>query len=296
MKFITYSINDKVHIGILSPDEKRVVEINPLIDTKFKTMTEFVSSISEPELDLIENKLEHLVENEGLPLTEVIIHAPIPYPNRPLICLGKNYLDHALETKGLPGADDEIPKHPIFFMKIAQPATATGAIIPNHKAITDKVDYEVELAVIIGKDGIDIKKEDSLDYIFGYTIVNDVSARNIQRKHSQWFKGKSLEGFSPMGPSIVHKRAFKHPLDLAITCDINGERRQNSNTKNLLFDIPTIIEELSKGMYLRAGDIILTGTPSGVGLGFTPFKFLRPGDKVTCQIEGIGILENTFES
>ncbi|MCK8059383.1 MULTISPECIES: fumarylacetoacetate hydrolase family protein [unclassified Fusibacter] len=295
MKFITYSINNKEHLGILSLDGTRVCEINAFLDTRFTDMTQLITEISDSELDLIAKKLETASESDGLPVTEVVLKAPIPYPIRPLFCLGKNYIDHALETKGLPGSDDEVPKHPIFFMKIAQPATATGDIIPNHRAITDMVDYEVELAVVIGKDGIDITKEDSLEHIFGYTIVNDISARNLQRKHSQWFKGKSLEGFSPMGPCIVHKSAFTHPLALKITCDVNGQRRQDSNTENLLFDIPTIIEELSKGMYLRAGDIILTGTPAGVGLGFTPFKFLKSGDKITCQIEGIGTLENTFE-
>ncbi len=181
-----------------------------------------------------------------------------------------------------------------IFSKVASPAIGQGDNIKAFPEYTDKADYEVELAVIIGKDGIDIRKEDAEDYIFGYTIVNDVSARNIQRKHGQWFKGKSLETYCPMGPVIVHKSALPFPIELEIKCSINGELRQNSNTKQLIFDIPSIIHDLSKGMYLRKGDIIITGTPAGVGLGFKPFKFLKPGDEIECSIEGIGTLKNTF--
>ncbi len=294
MKFITYSINDKVQIGVIDHDGEHICDINRELGTDFADMNQLIAEMSDSELELLRAKLADNNINVKIPMQEVKILAPIPYPKRALFCLGKNYSDHAKEVAGLPGADDETPRFPIFFMKIADPAIGHLDTIPNHQEITKMIDYEVELAVIIGKDGIDIKKEDAYDYVFGYTIANDISARNIQRKHSQWVKGKSLEGFAPLGPCIVHHSSFNTPIELDIKCWINGELRQNSNTRQLIFDIPTIISELSKGMYLRKNDIILTGTPAGVGLGFSPYKFLNPGDVVTCEIEGIGILENSI--
>ncbi len=233
-------------------------------------MNMLIETWNEDILEQLEKEVERC-DHKAIDLDHVDILAPIPFPKRNLFCLGKNYLDHALETKGLAGGSDEIPKFPIYFSKIADPAIGNRATILNHLTITDKVDYEVELAIVIGKDGIDINKEDAEAYIFGYTVANDVSARNIQRKHGQWFKGKSLKSHCPMGPWIIYKSAISFPVELDIQCWVNDELRQNSNTKQFIFDIPTIISDLSKGMYLRKGDIILTGTPAGVGLGFKPF-------------------------
>ncbi len=292
MKFITYRINEKTNIGVLSHDNQHICDINKELGTNYQDMNQLIDEISDSELLLLRKKLNDSDINYRVPLSEVKIMAPIPYPKRPFFCLGKNYSEHANELVGLPGAEPEVPKFPIFFMKIAAPAIGHMDTIPNHQEITKMIDYEVELAIIIGKDGINIAKEDANDYIFGYTIANDISARNIQRKHSQWVKGKSLEGFAPLGPVIAHRSNFKTPIELDIKTWVNGELRQNSNTRKLIFDIPTIIHELSKGMYLRKGDIIITGTPSGVGLGFKPFKFLESGDVVKCEIEGIGVLQN----
>ncbi len=294
MKFITYQIEERQNIGVLDHSGEHICDINKELGTEYVDMNHLIAEISDSELELLRSKLDNSEINYRVPLSEVKILAPIPYPKRPFFCLGKNYSEHAKELIGLPGAEGDIPKFPIFFMKIAAPAIGHLDTIPNHKAITKMIDYEVELAIIIGKDGINIAKQEAQDYIFGYTIANDVSARNLQRKHSQWVKGKSLEGFAPLGPCIAHHSNFETPLQLAIKCWVNDELRQNSNTQNLIFDIPTIISELSKGMYLRKGDIILTGTPSGVGLGFKPYKFLQPGDTVKCQIEGIGVLQNTL--
>ncbi len=294
MKFITYQINEKTNIGALSHDGEHICDINRELGTNYKDMNQLIDEISDSELALLRTKLNESDIDYRIPLNKVKIMAPIPYPKRPFFCLGKNYSEHAMEVVGLPGAEGDIPKFPIFFMKIAAPAIGHLDTIPNHLEITKMIDYEVELAVIIGKDGINIAKEDADDYIFGYTVANDISARNIQRKHSQWVKGKSLEGFAPLGPCIAHRSNFSTPIELAIKSWVNDELRQNSNTRNLIFDIPTIIHELSKGMYLRKGDIIITGTPSGVGLGFSPYKFLEPGDIVKCEIEGIGILQNTL--
>lgn len=298
MYFATYKINDVEEIGVISNDKKKVVSMKEIFNDLGKecpkTMNNFIEIADD---ELVQGIKEILEKNDydGISLDKVKLCAPIPYPKRNLICLGKNYLDHAKETIGLPGGTEEIPKFPIYFTKVANPAIGDGDTIKKHTEITEMIDYEVELAIIIGKDGINIKEEEVEEYIFGYTIVNDVSARNIQRKHGQWFKGKSLETFCPMGPYIAHKSLINFPVELDIMCKVNGEIRQNSNTKNFIFDIPYVISDLSKGMKLQAGDIIITGTPAGVGLGFKPFKFLKPGDVVECYIEKIGTLTNKLE-
>lgn len=298
MYFATFNHNESKQIGILGKNKKEIIPMEKIFNKFHKEAPKTLKSLIEiSDNNLIKN-IKNTLETfdfEGIPVEQIKLCAPIPYPNRNLICLGKNYIDHAKEVAGLPGANDEIPKFPIYFTKIADPAIGDGDIIKNHKELTDMIDYEVELAIVIGQDGINIKKEEAQDYIFGYTIVNDISARNLQRKHSQWFKGKILETFCPMGPYLVHKSEIPFPVELDIQCSINGEIRQNSNTKNLIFDIPYIISDLSKGMYLRAGDIIITGTPSGVGLGFKPYKFLKSGDVVKCYIEKIGTLTNIIE-
>lgn len=296
MKFISYIYNDDEHYGLLDNDKifplKSILSKESL-DTP-KNLLSFICSFKENDLELI-SKLRKTYSDYYINLKEVKVLAPISYPDRNLFCLGKNYIDHAKEIVGLPGSDDNIPKFPIYFTKSAYPAIGHNDSIKNHKDITSMIDYEVELGIIIGKDGINISKEDAYDYIFGYTIVNDVSARNLQRKHNQWFKGKSLETFCPMGPVILHKSAISYPVKLDIKCFVNDEIRQNSNTSNMIFDIDHIISDLSKGMKLKAGDIIITGTPSGVGLGFTPFKFLKSKDKIDCYIENIGTLTNYIE-
>ncbi|MDD2216786.1 MAG: fumarylacetoacetate hydrolase family protein [Eubacteriales bacterium] len=227
----------------------------------------------------------------AIPLSEVNLSAPIPTPARNIVCLGKNYEAHAQELKGHIFSDKP-PLHPIYFTKPDHTVIGTEELILPHKAITKKLDYEVELALIIGKEGIDIPKEEAEDYIFGYTIANDISARDLQQDHTQWYKGKSLITHCPMGPWIVHKSILPLPLSLEIKSYVNGELRQHGNISDLIFDIPTIISDLSRGYPLRPGDIILTGTPAGVGMGFDPPKFLKSGDEIVCQIQGIGTLIN----
>ncbi len=218
--------------------------------------------------------------------------APIPYPKRNVFCIGKNYEEHAREIKITKISDNFIPENPIYFTKVASPAIATGDNICFSKEVTTQVDYEAELAVIIGKEGTNIKPEEAEEYIFGYTVANDVSARDLQVKHKQWFKAKSLDTFCPMGPVIVHKNEIAYPLELNIQCRVNGELRQNSNTRNMIFDIAYIISDLSKGFTLKPGDIICTGTPAGVGMGFEPPKMLKHGDIVECYVESIGTITN----
>lgn len=221
--------------------------------------------------------------------------APIPHPAQDVICLGINYLSHAMEA-GDYHADafgGERPC-PIYFSKRVDRAVADGEPIPAHRNIVESLDYEAELAVVIGKNAFCVKEEDVSDYIFGYTVLNDISARNVQTAHQQWYFGKSLDGFAPMGPCIVTADEIAFPPALWITAAVNGELRQNSNTSLLITGIAQIVSELSQGMTLRAGTVISTGTPAGVGMGFHPPKFLNPGDVVVCSIEGIGSLTNTI--
>ena len=225
-----------------------------------------------------------------LKLGQVKIVAPIPQPRKNVILLGVNYKEHIEEGARARSIELKYPEAPVFFTK---PATAVighlGKVV-HHKA-TEKLDYEVELAVVMGKKGRDIPKDKVYDYIFGYTICLDMTARDLQRKHGQWFKGKSLDTYCPLGPWIVHKSALPDPQNLRLVCRVNGEVMQDDKTSNMIFDIATTIESLSQGMTLEPGEIVSTGTPSGVGFARVPPFFLKPGDKVEADIEGIGVLQ-----
>ena len=234
--------------------------------------------------------------DETLPLGSVNLLAPIPRPARNIFCVGKNYHDHAHEfaNSGFDSsaASGAVPKYPIVFSKVPDSVVGPGVDVLIDAQVSTAVDYEVELAVVIGKAGRNISAEDALDYVWGYTIVNDITARDLQGQHSQWLIGKSQDTFCPMGPCI----ATADELDLSDTsvrCLINGELRQDSNTALLIFDVPTIIAAISNGITLQPGDIIATGTPAGVGIGFDPPRYLVAGDVMRLEIDGIGMLENT---
>lgn len=295
MYFASFTFKDKDSYGILSNDKTRVIPMENILKKLNKVvpnnLLEFISTYG----DTLIPELEKILDDNGIPLEDIKLNAPISHPRRNIFCLGKNYADHAVEIKSLPGNTAGIPDYPIYFTKVADPAIGYGDKILVAENITTHLDYEVELAIIIGKDGKNILPEQAEEYIFGYTIGNDITARDVQKKHIQWFKGKSLDTTTSLGPYIVHKSKIEFPPHLNISCKVNGELRQNSNTSKLIFDIPYIISDLSKGMTLRAGDIILTGTPAGVGMGFEPPKFLKPGDIVECNIEKIGKLINTVE-
>jgi 2-keto-4-pentenoate hydratase/2-oxohepta-3-ene-1,7-dioic acid hydratase in catechol pathway len=186
----------------------------------------------------------------------------------------------------------EAPRQPIIFTKATTAVIAAGEPIPCYQAYTQKLDYEAELALIIGKDGRDIAPGEAWDYVFGYTAINDISARDLQKDHHQWFRAKSLDGFAPLGPVVVHRSVMPAPADIEIKCFVNGEQRQCATFDQLIFDVPTMISVLSAGMTLLAGDIIATGTPAGVGMGFTPPKYLQPGDEVVVDVTGVGELRN----
>jgi 2-keto-4-pentenoate hydratase/2-oxohepta-3-ene-1,7-dioic acid hydratase in catechol pathway len=226
------------------------------------------------------------------PLGAVRLHAPIPRPRKNVFCLGLNYVSHMEESSAARGRTPKIPEVPVFFTKA--PTTVTGPFdeVPWDRTVTEQVDYEAELAVIIGVGGRNIPRSSALDHVFGYTIVNDVSARDVQLKHMQWFKGKSLDGFCPMGPQVVTADEFGDPQDKRIALRLNGETRQSSNTKHMIFPVAVCIEWLSRGMTLEPGDVIATGTPEGVGLGRVPPEYMKDGDVFETEIEGIGTLRN----
>ncbi|CAN7467891.1 fumarylacetoacetate hydrolase family protein [Rossellomorea sp. LjRoot5] len=217
--------------------------------------------------------------------------SPIPKVKRNIICVGKNYREHAIEMGGV----QDIPKNIMIFTKATHTVIGHGETVLHHDDITEELDYEGELAVIIGKKGRGISPEEAMDHVFGYAILNDITARDLQKKHGQFFLGKSLDTTCPMGPFLVTKDEVDDPQNLSITTKVNGEIRQSSNTGQMIFSIPTIISTISKGMTLLPGDVIATGTPSGVGKGYKPPRFLRKGDMVEIEIEGLGILTNPLQ-
>ncbi|MFN3447803.1 MAG: fumarylacetoacetate hydrolase family protein [Roseococcus sp.] len=225
---------------------------------------------------------------------EAALLAPIPRPARNIFCVGRNYMDHVAEgdrTRGI--TQSEAPKFPQFFTKAPETVIAPGATIPDHGAtgVTQWLDYEAELALVIGKPGANIAKEEALSHVFGWTIGNDVTGRDLQRRYGQWFKGKSLDGSCPLGPWIVPAEDLD-ASDIAIELWVNQEKRQSSRTSKMIFDVKEIIHHLSIGFTLRTGDVVLTGTPEGVGYAMQPPQLLKGGDVVRIAIEGIGELVN----
>jgi 2-keto-4-pentenoate hydratase/2-oxohepta-3-ene-1,7-dioic acid hydratase in catechol pathway len=228
-----------------------------------------------------------------LALDEVHIVAPIERPGRDVFCVGLNYRAHAAEAARMAGQVLVMPEFPSLFTKLPGSVIGPDQVIVIEPAISTRVDWEVELAVIIGVGGRDIPAAQALDHVFGYTVGNDVSARDIQMRHGgQYFKGKSFDTFCPIGPWIVTADEIPNPGELGLRTRVNGVEKQNSNTRDLIFDVPSIIESLSQGLTLEPGDIILTGTPEGVGFARTPPEFLKDGDVVECEIDRIGVLCN----
>nr|WP_325238101.1 fumarylacetoacetate hydrolase family protein [uncultured Oscillibacter sp.] len=229
-----------------------------------------------------------------VPLEDVQLLAPIPRPRQDVICLGMNYRDHAREAAKY-DAESFAKDRPaaVYFSKRVSRAGDPEGVIPQYQGLVERLDYEAELAVIIGKTAGNVKAEDAGDYVFGYTVLNDVSARDLQTGRKQWYFGKSLDGFTPMGPCILTADETAFPPALDISCTVNGEERQRSSTSLLIHSIPEIIQELSAVMTLLPGSIIATGTPAGVGMGLDPPKFLEAGDVVACTIQRIGTLRST---
>ena len=277
MKLVTYLSNGEEHVGVLTADESAV---RPLPYADMQAVIEAGAEALKPA-------------GESIPRADVTLLAPIPRPRQDVICLGINYRAHAEESARYNKRDFVEAPVPIFFSKRVNEAVPPEGFIESHPGLVQRLDYEAELAVVIGKTAKNVPAEKAAEYISGYTILNDVSARVLQTAHKQWYFGKSLDGFTPMGPCIVTADEIAFPPALAIRSRVNGEPRQDSKTDLLLNSIAKIIETLTAGITLLPGTIIATGTPSGVGMGFDPPKFLKSGDVVECQIEGIGVLRNT---
>ena len=285
MKLVTYQYDGIECVGALTPDGAAIL---PLPYPDMNTLIESASFA-----DLLSAASAAESSGASVPAAEAVLCAPIPRPRQDIICLGMNYRDHLTEAANYDSAFAKERPVTVYFSKRVSQAVAPEGFIERHAGLTERLDYENELAVILGKTARDVKAADAADYIFGYTIVNDVSAREVQTAHKQFYFGKSLDGFTPMGPCITTADEIAFPPALTLTTLVNGELRQNSNTELLLNSIAEIIEELSSGMTLLPGIIIATGTPAGVGMGFETPKFLASGDVVACTIEGIGTLRNT---
>jgi 2-keto-4-pentenoate hydratase/2-oxohepta-3-ene-1,7-dioic acid hydratase in catechol pathway len=285
MKIATFKIAGERRIGLVDSAKQNV---SPFDISHEKANAGLLSLLSLAKMPRILT---------AIPLSQVELEAPIPLPKRNIFCVGKNYYEHAHEfaNSGFDSsaAAGAIPKHPIIFSKLPETVVAHKANVIIDTKVSTAIDYEAELAVIIGKGGRGISKENAYDHVWGYTIVNDVTARDLQGKYSQWLIGKSQDTFCPMGPWAISKDEFD--LNSAsVKCFVNDELRQNSKVTSLIFDIPTIIATLSEGITLNEGDIIATGTPAGVGIGFNPPKYLKAGDICRVEIDGIGVLENKF--
>jgi 2-keto-4-pentenoate hydratase/2-oxohepta-3-ene-1,7-dioic acid hydratase in catechol pathway len=283
VKIATYLVGGERRVGVVD-DVKQT--ISPFDLSQAEASRGLMALIGRTSLPAILN---------SMPLREATLEAPIPRPDRNIFCVGKNYHEHAKEfaSSGFDSsaAQGTVPLDPIIFSKVPECVVAHRAPVFFSKSVSSAIDYEAELAVIIGKGGRGISKANALDHVWGYTIINDVTARDLQGKHSQWLIGKSQDTFGPMGPWAV----TRDEIDLQnchVKCWINDELRQNSNTASLIFDVPTLISTLSAGITLMPGDIIATGTPAGVGIGFKPPKYLVSGDVMKVEISGIGILEN----
>jgi 2-keto-4-pentenoate hydratase/2-oxohepta-3-ene-1,7-dioic acid hydratase in catechol pathway len=230
-------------------------------------------------------------------LSSIVLHAPIPKPRKNIFCVGWNYLEHFEEGAKTRAVVTELPTHPAFFTKTPSCANGPYGDITTHDGLTQKLDWEAELAIVIGAKGKNIGEQNAMDFVFGYMVANDVTAREVQRRHgAQWFKGKSLDGYCPTGPWLTTRDEVEKPEDLTITCRVNGVVKQQSNTQHMYFKIPRIIAELSAGLTLEPGDIILTGTPHGVGHARTPPEFMVIGDVLETEIGGLGRLRNVVQS
>lgn len=289
MKLLTYVYQGQTHVGIIGTDESKVVPIRA-IGYQSADMTGFIRELNG---EIPKTLLAKVDAASGVPFTECKLLAPIKYPEQDVLCLGVNYLEHRDETVKSDVVYDASGTNTIYFAKRVNEAVDPFGIIESHSDIVDSLDYEVELAVIIGKDAKNVPLESAKEYVLGYTILNDISARNLQSRHQQWYFGKSLDGFTPIGPWIVTRDELPWMPEVGIRSYLNGELRQNSNTNLMITNIDVVIHELTRGMTLKAGTIIAMGTPSGVGMGFTPGKYMYPGDVIRCEIDGVGILENT---
>lgn len=289
MRFVAFTKEGVSGVGVLLQDD-RVLDIRSVLED-VSSIQALIERVSDDDIALLASAISRSEGYRTYGLSEVVICPPIERPLHDILCVGVNYLDHLKETKNTVKGFKEATA-PVYFSKRAISILGSGETIELRDDLDDKLDYEVELAVIIGKRGKDIPKGEVEDYIFGYSVFNDISSRSLQKCHGQWFRGKSLDTYTAMGPAILHKSALPLPVKAEVKSYVNDELRQSSNTEMMITDIPSLISELSMGMTLEPGDIVATGTPAGVGMGFSPPKYLKKGDKVVCEIPSIGKLIN----
>jgi 2-keto-4-pentenoate hydratase/2-oxohepta-3-ene-1,7-dioic acid hydratase in catechol pathway len=293
MRFVTFVQGKTTSIGVLDEKNGRVIDLARAARLA-PDMAAFVA-FGRKGLALARAALKNPPRKAIVPLEKARLLAPFPKPRRNILCVGKNYHDHVqeLNRSGFDGAaKPAVPEFPIVFTKATTSVIGPGATIPARLDPTGSVDYEGELTLVIGPGGRNISKAAAFKHVYGYTIVNDVTSRAQQQRYGQWFLGKSLDGFCPMGPWLVTADEVGDVTEIGLETRVNGELRQKAKVSDLIFDIPTLIEALSLGRTLEAGDLVATGTPSGVGLGFKPPKFLKKGDKVSITFDRIGTLEN----
>lgn len=293
MRFVTYRKKDGcIRTGVLTADQKEIIDIGSVINSaEAWTMTTFIENADAEKMEKLRAAAE---TGHGVPVEEVTLLSPIVRPIHDVLCVGVNYAEHLDETRRSTdyGDFEKKPERTVYFSKRAYEIIGPGADIESRPDIDPELDYEVELAVIIGKKCKDVRPEHAEDVIFGYSVFNDLSSRMLQREHKQWSRGKSLDTYTSMGPCILTKDELPFPVEVDVISRVNGEERQHSNTRMLLNDITGIIADLSAGTTLEPGDIIATGTPSGVAIGMKEPVFLKAGDEVTVEIPEIGSLTN----
>jgi len=281
MRLVTYQDREGEHLGALRGED--VVALDSVAPSMLALIDQGAAGLAAAQAVLAHG-------GSSQPRAAVTLLAPIPRPRQNVICVGMNYVAHAIESDRARGREPKLPTRPVFFTKAVTAVAGPDSDFHLDPAVTAQLDYEAELAFIIGRPGKNIARNAALAHVFGYTVVNDISARDLQSSHQQFFKGKSLDGSCPLGPCIVTADEIPDPAALTVSLTLNGEPRQHSSTGDLIFDIPTLIEFLSLGMTLEAGTIVSTGTPSGVGLGFTPPRYMQPGDVMVAAIDKIGEL------
>ncbi|OYU79557.1 MAG: gentisate 1,2-dioxygenase [Flavobacterium sp. BFFFF1] len=300
MKLLTYLHNNTPKLGIQVNDT--VVDVETLgfksNETFPATMLELIDAGHETVTKLqrtLDNANENVIAACSLPLSKVTLLAPIPKPRKNIIGIGLNYTEHVAESARTLDTSNELPQKPVIFSKPPTTVTATNTEILHNTNLTQQLDWEVELAVIVGKKGKYVPKSEALDYVFGYTVINDISARDCRRA-GQWIVSKGQDTFAPMGPVLVTKDEITDPHNLNLSLKLNGVEKQNSNTKFMLFNINDLIADLSTVFTLEPGDIIATGTPAGVGAGRNPQEWMWDGDVVEATVEGIGTIVNTVKA
>jgi 2-keto-4-pentenoate hydratase/2-oxohepta-3-ene-1,7-dioic acid hydratase in catechol pathway len=295
VRLLTYERLGEPRLGILLGD--RVVDVASAardlkLDLPSDMLTYIEASIAfrGPAQQLVRHlEGDHaLLAKDSYSLEEARLLAPILRPRRNIVCVGLNYAEHASESRITSG----IPEVPVLFTKPPSTVIGPGAVIPWHSHVSTRVDWEVELVAVIGRRGRDIKESDALDYVFGYTVGNDITARDLQARHQQWYKGKGLDGYCPLGPWIVTSDELGDPQSVQLRLRVNGVEKQNANTSDMIFSVAQLIASWSQGMTLEPGDLLMTGTPAGVGFARKPPEYLQPGDVVEAEIDRIGVLRN----